>query len=260
MENPDFKSFYDNAQAAKSLSAHREKMALIKNIIIYCVIFCFLIGAGLGVYFNKDKFFPKKEWQPAKIIHNAVTSIATPSARPTPSPNPSVSPVPSSPPLPVVDWSEQEELESGYQWAKNMDVRNNETCDQFTVSHGEWFVNGCKEYVKTTQPVATPKATSAPTPTPTPTTVSIPTFTPTPTSVPIPTPTPKPSLVYLRCEATINANPFLSESGRQARLQNCYIEQGNLQGCCSSHGGVSSCSSARVVCKDGQYSPSCLCE
>jgi hypothetical protein len=31
------------------------------------------------------------------------------------------------------------------------------------------------------------------------------------------------------------------------------------QGCCSWHGGQCGCSSGRVVCCDGQYSPSCGC-
>jgi hypothetical protein len=32
------------------------------------------------------------------------------------------------------------------------------------------------------------------------------------------------------------------------------------QGCCSWHGGVCGCSSARAVCCDGQFSPSCGCD
>ena len=33
-------------------------------------------------------------------------------------------------------------------------------------------------------------------------------------------------------------------------------------GCCSWHGGVSRCddSSGRIICNDGTYSPSCMCE
>lgn len=31
------------------------------------------------------------------------------------------------------------------------------------------------------------------------------------------------------------------------------------RGCCSWHGGVCGCSWGRIVCCDGQYSPSCTC-
>jgi len=33
----------------------------------------------------------------------------------------------------------------------------------------------------------------------------------------------------------------------------------SVQGCCSYHRGVNSCYAGRVVCNDGQYSPSCTC-
>lgn len=34
------------------------------------------------------------------------------------------------------------------------------------------------------------------------------------------------------------------------------------RGCCSWHGGVASCDThvGRLICRDGTYSPSCLCE
>ena len=31
------------------------------------------------------------------------------------------------------------------------------------------------------------------------------------------------------------------------------------RGCCSWHGGICGCSDSRVVCCDGQFSPSCTC-
>lgn len=40
------------------------------------------------------------------------------------------------------------------------------------------------------------------------------------------------------------------------------VQAGNSRGCCSYHGGVQTCdyNVGRVVCVDGDYSPSCLCE
>lgn len=35
--------------------------------------------------------------------------------------------------------------------------------------------------------------------------------------------------------------------------------QNNDQGCCSYHGGVSSCIDDRVMCNDGNFSPTCHC-
>ncbi len=32
------------------------------------------------------------------------------------------------------------------------------------------------------------------------------------------------------------------------------------RGCCSWHGGVAGCQYGRVVCNDGTYSPTCMCE
>lgn len=40
-------------------------------------------------------------------------------------------------------------------------------------------------------------------------------------------------------------------------IPNCPV--GYYQGCCSYHQGIAGCHNYRVVCNDGQYSPSCQC-
>jgi hypothetical protein len=49
------------------------------------------------------------------------------------------------------------------------------------------------------------------------------------------------------------------KSCEQSSSENVSSEQLARRGCCSHHGGVCNCSGGRVVCCDGQFSPSCTC-
>lgn len=49
------------------------------------------------------------------------------------------------------------------------------------------------------------------------------------------------------------------KSCEQLRTEGFTQEQLSKRGCCSHHQGVCNCTSGRVVCCDGQLSPSCNC-